>query len=103
MTYYDRNNEEFDEISNNLSVITPFVGAGLSAFAYPTWKRFLSEEISNHHMEAALITKLDNLMACHEYLDVASELEKNLLHAFFMPIWKRHSAHRGSEIPISQP
>lgn len=41
MNYSRDNRDVFDSILKNHSAVVPFVGAGLSAFAYPTWQKFL--------------------------------------------------------------
>lgn len=43
MSYHEDNINVYQEIKDNLSVLVPFVGAGLSAFAYPMWKNVLKE------------------------------------------------------------
>ena len=43
MNYCKTNRVIFDEIKKNLDCIVPFVGAGLSVFAYPLWKEALKD------------------------------------------------------------
>ena len=43
MNYCKTNKIIFNEIKDNLNSIVPFVGAGLSAFAYPLWKKALED------------------------------------------------------------
>ena len=43
MNYCKTNKIIFNEIKDNLNNIVPFVGAGLSAFAYPLWKKALED------------------------------------------------------------
>ena len=43
MDYHPDNRRIFTNIKKHLNQIVPFVGAGLSAFCYPQWKKALTE------------------------------------------------------------
>ena len=43
MNFHPDNKQVYDEIKKNLSVLIPFVGAGLTQFAYYSWSGVLFE------------------------------------------------------------
>lgn len=56
--------------------ITPFIGAGLSRWAYPLWSEMLKEQVRNYGFEQECNTMLEK----REYEEIASFLEKELTH-----------------------
>lgn len=47
MKFHNDNINVYNEIKRNLSVLVPFVGAGLSQFAYYSWSALLTELTKN--------------------------------------------------------
>ena len=74
MAYHPDNDDVYSEIKENLSNLVPFVGAGLTRFAYHSWKGTLNElagKITNRN-DSRQVKKLirDGL-----YMDAAQQLE----------------------------
>ena len=56
MAYHPDNKYVYREIKENLPNLVPFVGAGLTQFAYPSWKQALIElagKITNRNYPGA--------------------------------------------------
>ena len=71
MNYHPDNKNVFESIKQNISNLTPFVGAGLSAFCYPQWKGALTkiaEPITNpaHKEEVEATIKTDLIQAAQQ-------------------------------------
>lgn len=74
MAYHPDNKDVYSEIKENLSNLVPFVGAGLTQFAYPSWKQALMElaaKITNKNDS----TPVKKLIKTGYYMDVAQQLE----------------------------
>jgi hypothetical protein len=75
MEYSAGNKRCFDNLCRNFDSVLPFVGAGLSAFAYPCWSSFLKE--SAQALDDGEKSGFEGAMAKHDYESAASVLEKN--------------------------
>ncbi len=76
MNYSVDNPRVYELIRQNLNVIVPFVGAGLSAFAYPVWKKFLVS-VSEKLYDSKKKEELKKLLKENKYEEAASFLELN--------------------------
>ena len=75
MDHHFDNRNVFEEIVKHINSITPFIGAGLSAFTYPGWKEFLkgiTSKIRNTTDKQRILKLLDKC----EFEEAASELKK---------------------------
>lgn len=77
MKYHPDNQNVYNEIKRNLSVLIPFVGAGLTQFAYYSWPDALSE-IANKITDEDDINKVQQLInkKGKYYLKAAQRLEE---------------------------
>lgn len=75
MSYHKGNREVYQEIKENLQSIIPFVGAGLTAFAYPSWSKAL-EEIATKITKRKDVQNIKKLIKKKEYIEAAGELER---------------------------
>ena len=75
MNYSLDNRVVFDSIVKNYSFIVPFVGAGFSAFAYPTWQEFLENVFEKLEWEEKRDFFKEELNT-FRYEEVASFLKK---------------------------
>ena len=57
MSYHPTNREVYNEIKRNLSCIVPFIGAGLTQFAYCSWKQALEKLAENIRSFVSIIAK----------------------------------------------
>ena len=70
MEYHPGNREVYNEIKDNLSSLVPFVGAGLTTFAYGTWSGIL-KELTNKITNQSDIIRIKNLIEKDLYLEAA--------------------------------
>ena len=90
MSFHPDNRNVYEEIKKNLPVIVPFVGAGLTQFAYYSWKGALlklAEKITqeeNHRQIEELIQSGDYLTAAQRLEDLRrpANLAQDLVHLF---------------------
>lgn len=90
MSYHPDNREVYKEIKENLSVMVPFVGAGLTQFAYYSWGeaiKKLAEKITdkkNFRQVMELIRAEDYFGAAQrlEDLRTPANLARDLVHLF---------------------
>lgn len=68
MEYCPRNMRVYEAIKSDFRQLTPFVGAGLSAFCYPTWAKALSQLSSN-------ITDIDKKQQIEDLITKSSLFE----------------------------
>jgi NAD-dependent SIR2 family protein deacetylase len=82
MNYHKDNCDILDSIVKNINSIVPFVGAGLSAFAYPDWREFLKDvfEKLNRPGERDYFNKM---LREYRYEEAASFLENERGRADF--------------------
>ncbi|HEX2938673.1 MAG TPA: SIR2 family protein [Ruminiclostridium sp.] len=74
MEYAGGNEAAFACLCENIGDIVPFVGAGMSAFAYPCWSDFLKYSAKNlENEDKRRVSELINLF---EYEDAAELIEK---------------------------
>lgn len=74
MSYHPDNKNVYEEIKKNISVMVPFIGAGLTQFAYCSWKNALKEltqKITNNKERSQLKKLIQN----GDYLAAAQRLE----------------------------
>lgn len=74
MAYHPDNKYVYREIKENLPNLVPFVGAGLTQFAYPSWKQALIElagKITNRNY----FRQVENLIKNGYYMGAAQRLE----------------------------
>ncbi len=74
MSYHSDNKNVYEEIKKNISVMVPFIGAGLTQFAYCSWKNALKEltqKITNNKERSQLKKLIQN----GDYLAAAQRLE----------------------------
>ena len=74
MSYHPTNREVYNEIKRNLSCIVPFIGAGLTQFAYCSWKQALEKLAENITYERHSIY-IKSQIQCGKYLKAAQSLE----------------------------
>ncbi len=75
MNYHADNREVYQEIKENLSNFVPFIGAGLTQFAYYSWENALKQlanKISNRKNKKLVIEKIRK----QEYFTAAQQLEE---------------------------
>ena len=75
MNYHADNREVYQEIKENLSNFVPFIGAGLTQFAYYSWENALKQlanKISNRKNKKLVIEKIRK----QEYFAAAQKLEE---------------------------
>ncbi len=74
MAYHPDNKDVYSEIKKKLSNLVPFVGAGLTRFAYHSWKDALNElagKITNRNNSRQVKEMIRN----RHYMDAAQQLE----------------------------
>lgn len=74
MAYHPDNKDVYNEIKENLLNLVPFVGAGLTHFAYPSWKEALNKltgKITNKNDSR----QVKKLIKSGYYMDAAQQLE----------------------------
>jgi len=74
MDYHPDNIDVYNEIKENLSNLVPFVGSGLTHFAYPSWKEALTklaDKITNKNDSR----QVKKLIRDGYYMDAAQKLE----------------------------
>lgn len=76
MAYCGNNTANFESLCGSCSQIVPFVGAGLSAFAYPCWHDFLTETAKCLNGNSK--SEFENEIRNKDYERAASVLEKYL-------------------------
>ena len=103
MAYHPDNKDVYSEIKENLSNLVPFVGAGLTRFAYHSWKDALTElagKITNRNDSR----QVKKLISDEHYMDAAQQLEnlrtpsnlaKDIAHLFSSD----HLANKLGELP----
>ena len=74
MDYHPDNKDVYSEIKENLSNLVPFVGAGLTQFAYPSWKQALTE-LSDKITNKTDSKQVKQLIRDGHYMDAAQQLE----------------------------
>ncbi len=102
MNYSVDNPRVYELIRENLNEIVPFVGAGLSAFAYPTWSKFLVS-VSKKLYDPKKKEKLKKLLKENKYEEAASFLEFNRIKVNFTDdVEFEFSTNKLDNIPISE-
>ena len=90
MAYHPDNKYVYEEIKKNLSVMVPFVGAGLTQFAYCSWGKAL-DELAGKITDKKNCNQVKKLIKSGDYLDAAQRLEdlrtktnlaRDLVHLF---------------------
>ena len=90
MAYHPDNKDVYEEIKKNLSVMVPFVGAGLTQFAYCSWGKAL-DELAGKITDKKNCNQVKKLIKSGDYLDAAQRLEdlrtktnlaRDLVHLF---------------------
>lgn len=74
MEYHPDNRDVYNEIKGNLSNLVPFVGAGLTRFAYCSWPEALTKlagKITNRND----FRQVKQLIKSGDYMDAAQRLE----------------------------
>lgn len=74
MAYHPDNKDVYSEIKENLSNLVPFVGAGLTQFAYPSWKQALTE-LADKITNKSDSNQVKKLIRDGHYMDAAQQLE----------------------------
>ena len=105
MEYCPRNLRVYKEIKQDFRQLTPFVGAGLSAFCYPTWASALSQlssnitDIDKKQQIKDLISKSSLFEAADELEDYFTEfnLKYDLLELFHENKLKLHEKELSSQ------
>ena len=75
MAYHPDNKIVYEEIKDNLSILCPFVGSGVTAFAFPTWSnalKLISKKITTVSDRRRVLEKIKS----KDYLEAAQLLEK---------------------------
>lgn len=74
MAYHPDNKDVYSEIKENLSNLVPFVGAGLTQFAYPSWNQALTE-LADKITNKTDSKQVKKLIRDGNYMDAAQQLE----------------------------
>lgn len=74
MAYHPDNKDVYSEIKENLSNLVPFVGAGLTQFAYPSWNQALTE-LADKITNKTDSKQVKKLIRDGHYMDAAQQLE----------------------------
>lgn len=74
MAYHPDNKDVYSEIKENLSNLVPFVGAGLTQFAYPSWNQALTE-LADKITNKTDSKQVKKLIKDGHYMDAAQQLE----------------------------
>lgn len=72
--YCQGNKESFEGLCRNFDAVVPFVGAGLSAFAYPCWRDFLQD--ASRRLDMGEKAEFSRLIKMRDYEKAASIIEK---------------------------
>lgn len=97
MNYSPGNREVFKEIVENENLV-PFVGAGLSAFAYPIWKDFLKssyEKLKDDKKTPENKDLFKSYLSKYEYEKAASFLKEQLGEAEFYTVIREQFSPTG--------
>lgn len=73
MKYNGMNETVYEEIKKNQAKVVPFVGAGLSAFVYPTWKPLL-ENLSKIIGKCEVRVQIETSITAGEYEKAANQI-----------------------------
>lgn len=103
MDYHPDNRDVYSEIKEKLSNLVPFVGAGLTRFAYHSWKDALKElasKITNRNDSR----QVKKLIRDGRYMDAAQQLENlrtpsNLARDIANLFSSDHLSNKMSELP----
>lgn len=74
MAYHPDNKDVYSEIKENLSNLVPFVGAGLTQFAYPSWNQALTE-LADKITNKTDSKQVKKLIKDGHYMDAGQQLE----------------------------
>lgn len=75
MSFHSDNKDVYDEIKMNLFDLVPFIGAGLTQFAYGSWTETL-KKLAKKITNKKNYNKIMGLIKSKEYLDAAQLLEE---------------------------
>lgn len=105
LEYSSTNKDTFNDVVNNIGNVIPFVGAGMSAFCYPTWGGFLTQVLKSHEdlFEQSEIEEISLLISNNKYEDIADKLEEVIGHNFFIKDVTRTYAKNNIDILDNQP
>ena len=78
MDFYDGNETVYNEIKKNLPNLVPFVGAGLTAFAYCGWGEALAKISQRMKNDFEAKKRVEQQIASGEYLKAAQTIEDEL-------------------------
>jgi len=78
MSFSNLNTTVFDSICEDFerSAIIPYIGAGMSAFIYPTWSsalKMMTDTVDNEETREAIISKAEKMP-----IDAAEDLVKTI-------------------------
>lgn len=77
MKFHPENPYVYEEIKRKASILVPFVGAGLTAFAYGSWNNIL-KQLSGFLISKKTKERFNELLRENDYLEAAEFLEKEL-------------------------
>ncbi|WP_283624695.1 SIR2 family protein [Clostridium butyricum] len=82
---YNANNEEnFKELIDNIDNVIPFVGAGMSAFSYPTWGEYLRNCINDDLFKEEEKEEIESKINEKDYESAADKISEISGHNFFI-------------------
>lgn len=77
INYAPSNHLIYEKIKKNIRMMIPFIGAGMSAFSFPTWSYFL-EDIGKKYLSTNQYDDFSKLVGDKKFEDAASMLERML-------------------------